>query len=729
VNVFGELKQRKVLQSAALYFAVAWGATEILSFLIERIPVFPAWTETAIAILFVLGFPVTVFLAWMFDIGKDGVRRADPASGLGRGMIVLSIGGLLLATAALSYLLLPKIEAEKGRVHKGDLGTVAVLPLENLTGDPSLGYLGAGLAEDIRQRLMAQTDLKIIGRVSMTGFSGGGSDLSSLRSMLDAGHVLEGSLQQAAGKLQVVIALLDTATSQQLWSNTFMADWEDWESVRQRIVASLAEQLELTVRVRQTEARVPNKALEAYLRGLAALQQPEVADSWFAEAVRIAPEFADAWARRALLRVDMIWRDQSVFQAWDEAEPMFTRAREIDPDNLLADIAEAHLLWLAKLDPTASFEVLKGASERAPNHPMVLAGLSTAFCFIADRHDDAVAYARRYVAQDPLSPDAHNRLGLALHFNNQNDQALRENQRAIDLDPGFNRAWDYRANWQYYGNRQADAMVTLTRKARLENPARGETVRCKLQVAGSLLPDDRAVPLLEDAIQRGLGMTEAHWWCSNPMELLLQLHLQAGRDAEAEQAKRQLEKWLESSGAVRTDLLPFFAKEELPEHCKNELCRLRASLGDEAFESWLGPNPPLQYFNFQLAAEISTALISAGRVEEGRRLAALAAPVAREFAGPKGHPTTTTAVVHLYALSGDIDTALNYAEQVGPEGFYMFGMRANFGLSSSGAPGKKFDILDSNSRWMAFMERCEARWLKEVQKFDELMAGGEILLP
>jgi TolB-like protein len=726
VSVFGELKQRKVLQSAALYFAVAWGVTEVLSFLIERIPLFPAWTETAIAILFVLGFPVTVFLAWMFDVGRDGVRRADPASGLGKGMIVLSISGLFLATAVLSYLLMPRITAERGPVYQGDLGTVAVLPFENLTGDPSLGYLGTGLAEDIRQRLMAQTDLRIIGRVSMAGFSGVGNDLSSIRTMLDAGHVLEGSLQKVAGQLQIVIALIDTASSQQLWSNAFMTRWEDWDSVRQRIVTSLAEQLELTVRVRQAAAPVPTEALDAYLRGLAALQQPEVADSWFGEAVRLAPEFADAWARRALLRVDMIWRDQSVFKAWDEAEPMFRRAREIDPENLLADIAEAHLLWLAKLDPMTSYQVLQRAQEKAPNHPLVLAGLSTAFCFITDRHGDALAYARRYVAQDPLSPDAHNRLGLALHFNQKLDEALVENQRAIDLDPQFTRAWDYRANWQYYGNRQADAMVTLTRKSKLENPTRDETVRCMLYIAATLLPDDRAVPLLQNAIQRGLGMTQAHWWCSSPLETLVQLHIRAGREIEEQDARRELKLWLESTGAVQTDLLPYFRGEQELDQCADELCRLQAALGSEAFESWLGPDPPLQYFNFQLAAEISMALVAAGRIEEGQRLAALAAPVAREFAGPEGHPTTTTAVVHLYALSGDIDTALDYAEQVGPEGFYMFGIRANYGLSAS---GDTFDILDSNARWIAFLERCKARWLAEVKKFDQLVASGAIVLP
>ena len=119
MKVLEELKRRKVLKTAALYFAVAWGATEILSYLVERIPVFPAWADTAIAILFVLGFPVTVFLAWMFDVGKDGVRRADPASGIGKGVIVISMSVLLGLTGLLSYLLIPRIEAEKAGITQG----------------------------------------------------------------------------------------------------------------------------------------------------------------------------------------------------------------------------------------------------------------------------------------------------------------------------------------------------------------------------------------------------------------------------------------------------------------------------------------------------------------------------------------------------------------------------------------------------------------------------------
>jgi TolB-like protein len=724
MNVLGELKQRKVLKTAALYFAVAWGATEILSFLISRIPIFPVWTETAIAILFVLGFPVVVFLAWMFDIDTDGVRRADPASGIGKGVIVLSLAGLLVMTGALSYLLFPKIQAEKGLIIEGDIGTVAVLPFENLTGDPSQGYLGVGLAEDIRQRLLAQTDLKVIGRVSLAGFGGTGTDLASVRGLLNAGLVLEGNLQNMAGQLQVGITLLDTATGRQIWGNIFSASESGWGPLRQRIVTSLAEQLALTVRVRQAEAPVPNEALVAYMHALSELAQPEVADGWLDEAIRLAPDFADAWARKALLRVDMIWRGKPLPQAWEEAEPMFTRARAIEPDNLLTDIAEAHLLWLAKLDANASYEVLQRAEVRAPNHPLVLGGLGSTLCFIPGRLQDAEDYGRRYLAQDPLNPDAHTSLGLALQFNGKLDQALQALDRAIELDPHFMRAWDYKANWEFYLYSPVDALVTYTRRAQVEAPASDETVRCLLHMAGALLPIDRAEPLLRDAIQRSLGMTLSHWWCGNTLETLHGKLAESGRMEEADAVKKQLMHWREEVGAIHTDNEKIDFDEDAANHCENNLCRIHEALGDEAMAAWLEPAPPLHYFNYGQAVDIAHALIEAGRPEEGRRLAAFAAPIVKDHAGPEGHPTVTGNAVMLLALSGDIEGALEYVEQVGPEGFFMFGM----GLEPW-AKDLNLPKLTAGPHWVVFMTRCHARWLEEIDKFDRLVASGDIVMP
>lgn len=723
MKVFEELRQRKVLQTAALYFAVAWGATEILSYLIERIPVFPAWADTAIAILFVLGFPVAVFLAWMFDVGEGGVRRADPGTGLGKGVIVLSVMGLLVATGALSYLIWPSVQAERGLVAEGDLGTVAVLPFENLTGDPSLGYLGVGLAEDIRQRLLAQTDLKIIGRVSMAGFGSTGTDLASIRGLLDAGLVLEGSLQNIAGQLQVNIALLDTASGKQLWGNAFSAGKREWGPLRQRIVTTLAEQLELTVRVREADAPVPDAALEAHLRGLATLNEPEVADGWFDEAVRVAPDFADAWARKALLRVDMIWHGLAGQQGWEEATPLLARARAIEPDNLLADIAEAQLHWLARYDPISAYEVLLRAEERAPNHPLVVGGIANSLRYIPDKLKDAETYSRRYLALDPLNPDAHLILGTALTFQHKYEEGFPHYDRAEELDPGYLLTYEFQANQEFFRRSPASALAALTRRARVEGGASEETQRCMVYIAGELLPPKRAVALLEDAIRRGVGMTDSHAWCAHPLETLLSRVEELGDTEKLEMTRAELERFREAGGDI-TNFQGRAWKIETADACEDELCRIRAQLGDEEMEAWLGPDPPISAFTGEQAWDIAQALQAAGREAEARTLAAKTGAVLHDYAGPRGHPSLTAWAVLLMAMSGDTDGALEYAEQVGPEGFYMFGVGLDSEAAKLGIPG-----FSDSPRWQAFQERCQARWLQDVDKFDQLVAAGEIVMP
>jgi cytochrome bd-type quinol oxidase subunit 2 len=108
-GLFSELGRRRVLRVALLYAAVAWSITEVLSFLLDALPIFPQGTKALIAILFVLGFPVAMFLAWRFDIGPDGIERTQTSTTEKR--ITLVGASLLLvgATAGLFYLIYPSV--------------------------------------------------------------------------------------------------------------------------------------------------------------------------------------------------------------------------------------------------------------------------------------------------------------------------------------------------------------------------------------------------------------------------------------------------------------------------------------------------------------------------------------------------------------------------------------------------------------------------------------------
>lgn len=709
MNVFAELSQRKVLQTAAVYFAIAWGATEVLSFLIGRIPIFPAWTETAIAILFVLGFPVTVFLAWMFDVDRQGVRRADPASGIGKGVIALSVAALLLVTGGLSYVLLPKIEADRGIIRAGDLATVAVLPFDNLTGDPSLGYLGAGLAEDIRQRLAAKTDLSVVGRVSLAGFAGAGVDLSSVRNLLGAGLLLHGNLQRIAGELQVSLALLDTASGQQLSSSTFSADEAGWGGVRQRIIGAITEQLSLTVDTHaHSSERIGDDALQAYFQGLAHLHEPDVADGFFDEAIRLAPDFADAYARKALLRFDMIWLGLQSHVAWEQAEPLIARAKEIDPDNLMADIALGHLQWWALHDPHAALETFRQAEKHRPNNPHVLAGLGTAMRYIPFMEEEALGYHRRYLALDSLNPDAHLRIAKTLAFAHRMDEAMAHLDRALEIDPRFTRSLDYIANIEAFEGNVAAALVTLTRKAAIEGVPSNETLTCMGLYAAMALPPERAVPLLERIIARMTGpKDDILSWCWEPDVVLPSLMAEA--TDRQDEALALADKKGEMVVAMIQDIIDW----RLGDH-QARYRALMQRLGPQGLDEypavWLGNTGEL--------TETARILLNAGQHDEARRLAEYVLPYQQQSVGSTAH-FGIGELVELHTILGENQVALDLIERF-TDRFVLIDV---YRLQQ----GRYAPELRSEPQYAALTRFLETRRAEESAEIERLTESGDIL--
>ena len=121
-SFFSELRRRKVLQSAAIYGAVAWGVTEVLVTVVEQL-FLPQWVATLAVIGFVVGFPVAMFLAWTFDLTSEGLRRTDVASGRGAASIAASLILLVAGTAGLFFLIKPALQSQEAESR-----TVAVVP-------------------------------------------------------------------------------------------------------------------------------------------------------------------------------------------------------------------------------------------------------------------------------------------------------------------------------------------------------------------------------------------------------------------------------------------------------------------------------------------------------------------------------------------------------------------------------------------------------------------------
>jgi len=105
---FGELARRRVFRAIALYTALAWGFTEIFTTVSETLG-WPVWTRTAVVVLFILGFPAVMLLAWLFDVGPNGVQRARPDSRTG----LLFIGSAIIAIVATTAVIVPQLQNER----------------------------------------------------------------------------------------------------------------------------------------------------------------------------------------------------------------------------------------------------------------------------------------------------------------------------------------------------------------------------------------------------------------------------------------------------------------------------------------------------------------------------------------------------------------------------------------------------------------------------------------
>lgn len=287
-NLLAELGRRRVLQAALVYAAIAWSITEVVSFLLEAIPVFPVWTKTLVAILFVVGFPVAMFLAWRFDIGPHGIRREAATTTEGRLAIAGAITLLIGATAGLFYLIYPQVAEEPApalsALTRGNVipetNTIAVMPFVNIGANPDDLYLSEGLGDELRDQLGRIGGLKVAARSSSVMFRDMQVDAVSVAERLRVRRLIEGTLRRSGDQLFIAVHIIDGITGFQEWSYTYdRADGDllaIQQEIAQQVVGQVLPELDETA-VAQTRASPDASAYESLLLARHYFQQVQEA--------------------------------------------------------------------------------------------------------------------------------------------------------------------------------------------------------------------------------------------------------------------------------------------------------------------------------------------------------------------------------------------------------------------------------------------------------------------
>jgi len=243
-SFFSELRKRKVLQTAAIYGAVAWGVTEVAVTVVEQL-FLPQWVATLAVIGFVVGFPVAMFLAWTFDFTAEGIQRTAVSSRRGKASIAMSIVLLLAGTAGLFFLIKPALQTREALAQPVSIlpNSVAVLPFENAGQDPDDVFLSEGLSDELRDQLGRVAGIRIAARSSSVAAREQQLDALTISRRLGVANLVEGSLRRHGNRLKVSVQLIEGSSGLARWSQTFERGPNELLSVQQAIAEQLVRRI------------------------------------------------------------------------------------------------------------------------------------------------------------------------------------------------------------------------------------------------------------------------------------------------------------------------------------------------------------------------------------------------------------------------------------------------------------------------------------------------------
>lgn len=454
-QLFKELRRRGVLGTAAIYVVAVWVIVQVAS------ETFPAFNIPDYAIRYVwfgaiAGSPLALIVGWMYDISSRGISRTsragsceDEETPLTRfDFIVLS--GIAAVAIGIVITLLGEIVVleEPGRlqttVRDVDPNSVAILPLDNFTGDPDQEYFVAGLHEALTAGLTSISALKVISRTSASVFAGSDKTLPEIGLELGVANIIEGSVFRSGDRVRVTVQLINAQTDEHLWAENYERELVDMLALHGEVARAIARQIQVALtpgeELRLSDTREVDPAIyQQYLKGMYFLKQytPDSIEKglpYLHQAVELDPANARAYAGLALGYNTIghgIGRD-----AFPKALAAARQALAIDEysGEAWAALAEAQLYY--DYDWAGSDRSFKRALQLAPSLDHAHAHYAYLLALLG-RWDEVFIHAERASELSPLDPTWPFFAGWLYMVRQDFGRAEELMLESLELSPGF----------------------------------------------------------------------------------------------------------------------------------------------------------------------------------------------------------------------------------------------------------------------------------------------------
>ena len=333
------------------------------------------------------------------------------------------------------------------RASAAGIHSLAVLPLENLSGDPQQQYFADGMTEELTTELSQVSSLRVVSRTSAMRYKGTQKSVPEIARELNVDAVVEGSVEREGDRVRITAQLVQGANDTHLWAKGYERDFRDSLRLQDEVAQAIVDeiQLKLTPQEHARFARndvIDPAAHEDYLRGLFHLNLHNGPDErkaieFFQAAIKKDPAYAAAYAALADSYRALIFNSNAApGDVLPQSKAAAKRAIEID-----SQLAEAHTSLATNLadydwDWAGGEREFQTALRLNPNSSIT--HLSYAhFLRQEGKIEEAIREARRGVALDPVSPQGTFLLGQSLYEARRYDEAISQLRKALDLEPRF----------------------------------------------------------------------------------------------------------------------------------------------------------------------------------------------------------------------------------------------------------------------------------------------------
>jgi TolB-like protein/DNA-binding winged helix-turn-helix (wHTH) protein/Tfp pilus assembly protein PilF len=327
--------------------------------------------------------------------------------------------------------------------------SLAVLPLENLTGDASQNYFADGMTDELITDLAQISALRVISRTSVMVYKGARKPLPQIARELNVDAVVEGTVLRSGDQVRITAQLIEASTDKHLWSQSYEGGLRDTLALQNRVASAIADQIRINL-TPQEQAALKNakvvkpEAYESYLKGRYFWNKRtadglKAARAYFDQAIEEDPKYAQAYSGLAdtyALLGDWQYAVMTPKEAFPKAKAAAIQALELDSTLGEAHNSLAFVLDGFDWDLDSGGKEFRRAIELSP-------GYATAHHWYAwhlsllGRYDEAIAEMKKAENLDPLSLIINADLAELLVLAHSYDESIRQSRKTIEMDPNF----------------------------------------------------------------------------------------------------------------------------------------------------------------------------------------------------------------------------------------------------------------------------------------------------